>query len=167
MDGMPLPSPNRLAHGAEENSKAVMLTRKIASYALCFLDPLCVKFPCCRRIICMQRHVVYCFFVCVFLRVTLSTKLTNFGSRYLVEGLSEQDEIWHDDGHWCVASLKRFWWTFACFFYRLRNFWQRISRLERARYKYLTSCSCLLTPPHPSVTHTLAHIINLTPPLLG
>jgi len=35
------------------------------------------------------------------------------------------------------------------------------------RYKYLTSCSCLLTPPHPSVTHTLAHVINLTPPLLG
>jgi len=25
----------------------------------------------------------------------------------------------------------------------------------------------ILTPPHPSVTHTLAHIINLTPPLLG
>jgi len=35
------------------------------------------------------------------------------------------------------------------------------------RYKYLTSCSCLLTPPHPSVTHTFAHIINQTPPLLG
>ena len=31
-------------------------------------------------------------------------------------------------------------------------------RLERARYKYLTSCSCLLTPPHPSVTHTFAHM---------
>jgi len=40
-------------------------------------------------------------------------------------------------------------------------------RLEGARYKYLTSCSCLLTPHHPSVMHTLAHIINLTPPLLG
>jgi len=30
-------------------------------------------------------------------------------------------------------------------------------RLEGARYKYLTSCSCLLTPPHPSVTHTRTH----------
>jgi len=40
-------------------------------------------------------------------------------------------------------------------------------RLEWARYKCLTSCSCLLTPPHPSVTHTLGHIINQTPPLLG
>jgi len=39
--------------------------------------------------------------------------------------------------------------------------------IVRVRYKYLTSCSCLLTPPHPSVMHTLAHIINLTPPLLG
>jgi len=40
-------------------------------------------------------------------------------------------------------------------------------RLEGARYKYLTSCSCLLTHPHPSVTHTFTHIINQTPPLLG
>jgi len=30
-------------------------------------------------------------------------------------------------------------------------------RLEGARYKYLTSCSCLLPPPHPSVTHTRTH----------
>ena len=36
-------------------------------------------------------------------------------------------------------------------------------RLEGARYKYLTSCSCLLTPPQPSVTHTFAHIIRLLP----
>jgi len=37
--------------------------------------------------------------------------------------------------------------------------------LEGARYKYLTSCLRLLALPHPSVMHTLAHIINLTPPL--
>ena len=33
-------------------------------------------------------------------------------------------------------------------------------RLEGARYKYLTSCSRLLSPPYPTVTHTLAYIIN-------
>jgi len=39
------------------------------------------------------------YFVC--LSVCLcgeSSKSTNFGSRYLVEGLSEGDEIWHLDG---------------------------------------------------------------------
>jgi len=40
-------------------------------------------------------------------------------------------------------------------------------RLEGARYKYLTSCSCGVMPAHPSVTHTFAHIIKHTPPLLG
>ena len=41
-------------------------------------------------------------------------------------------------------------------------------RLERARYKHLTK---LFTPTQPFLTlhvmHTLAHIINQTPPLLG
>ena len=46
--------------------------------------------------------------VVYFLSVTPSTKSTKFGSRYLVEGLSERAEIWHDDGHCCVAGLKEF-----------------------------------------------------------
>ena len=36
-----------------------------------------------------------CFSVCF--SVTPSTKSTNFGSRYLVDGFSERDEIWHFD----------------------------------------------------------------------
>jgi len=33
----------------------------------------------------------------------------------LVHRLAERDEIWHDDGYWCVAGLKGFgglWSTF-------------------------------------------------------
>jgi len=39
--------------------------------------------------VCTRRHVVYCF-----LSVTPSTKSMKFGSRYVIEGLSERDEIW-------------------------------------------------------------------------
>jgi len=38
-------------------------------------------------------------------------------------------------------------------------------RLEGACCKYLTSCLCLLTPPHPSVTHT--HQPDSSPPGLA
>jgi len=39
------------------------------------------------------------FTVFVFLWVTPSTKSTNFCSRYLVQALSERDEIWHITTH--------------------------------------------------------------------
>jgi len=43
--------------------------------------------------------IVYCFFLCMCVSVMPSTKLINFGSRYLVEGFSEGDEIWpHNRG---------------------------------------------------------------------
>ena len=41
----------------------------------------------------MWRHIVYCFCGFVVLWVTLATKSTKFGSRYLGEGSSERDEI--------------------------------------------------------------------------
>jgi len=48
-----------------------------------------------------------------FLSVTPSTKSTNFGSRYLVEGLSEGDEIWQLD-RGCLPVCHHWdWWTLA------------------------------------------------------
>jgi len=45
---------------------------------------------------------------------------------FLVHRLAKRDEIWHDDGHWCVAGLKGFWWTLVHFF-GSTNFPLRIS----------------------------------------
>jgi len=39
--------------------------------------------------------------------------------------------------------------------------------LVKCKYRVLSTLQTLLTPPQPSVTHTFAHIINQTPPLLG
>ena len=44
------------------------------------------------------QHLLPCgdiSFTVFFLSVTLSMKSTKFGSRYLVDRLSEEDEIWH------------------------------------------------------------------------
>ena len=41
--------------------------------------------------------VVVVVVVVLFLSVTPSTKSTKFGSRYLVDGLSEREEIWRND----------------------------------------------------------------------
>jgi len=40
-------------------------------------------------------HSSFCLCLCLW--VTQSTKSTNFGSRYLVRGFSELDEIWQLD----------------------------------------------------------------------
>ena len=51
----------------------------------------------------MRRPVVYCF-----LWVTPSTKPTNFGRKYLVQGLPELDEIWEIDTEGaCYTSSPR------------------------------------------------------------
>jgi len=47
----------------------------------------------------MRRRIVYCLFCRLHLSVALSTKSTKFGSRYLVDRLSEGHKIW------CVRSL--------------------------------------------------------------
>ena len=59
---------------------------------------------------------------------TLIPRLVNFGPKrstkihkwvkkicntFLVHGLVEHNEIWHDDRHMTIAGLKQFWWT--CF----------------------------------------------------
>ena len=41
-------------------------------------------------------------------------------------GLARRDEIWHIEGHWCIAGLKGFWWTLVRFS-RSTNFWQWMS----------------------------------------
>jgi len=48
-------------------------------------------------------HILVCLYVC--LSVTLSSKSTKFGSRYLVHHLADRDDIWHDDGSGSVAGL--------------------------------------------------------------
>jgi len=45
----------------------------------------------------MRRLVISCF-----LSLTLSTKSTKFGSRYLIDRFSERDKIWHID-RWGLA----------------------------------------------------------------
>jgi len=37
-----------------------------------------------------------------------------------------RDEIWHSEGHWCVADLDGFWWTVH--FFGSKNFRHRIFR---------------------------------------
>ena len=91
--------------------------------------------------------------------------------------LSKCDRCWHLDYQCQGASRADVGCSYRCGQYHLLMLNNRRrsieprphSRpcLEGACYKYLTSCSCLLTRLHPSVTHTFAHIINLTPPLLG
>jgi len=60
-----------------------------------------------RRMVRGDRNVVYCF-----LSVTLSTKSTKstkFGSRYLVDKLSEAYEIWHIGSSGLAADQCREW----------------------------------------------------------
>ena len=64
------------AYSAEREMPASACTRCMAG---CY----------CRRMVSMRTHVVDC------LSMTLSTKSTTFHSRYLVDTLSERDEIWH------------------------------------------------------------------------
>ena len=78
----------------------------------------------------MRRLVIYCFFVCMFvyLSVTLSIKSTKFGGGYLINRLSELDKILHIDrpglavhqdwwilpkeSHWnCTALLDKHLWN--------------------------------------------------------
>jgi len=59
-----------------------------------------------------SRHIVYCF--CRSrVSVTLSTKSTKFGSRYLVDRLSEVDEIWQIVSSEIAVHQCRDWWTSA------------------------------------------------------
>jgi len=87
--------------------------------------------------------------------------------------------------HWCTAAIPRQWhgrlssqptrnktWTANIKRVVMTADWRWITdvsqsggpdsrpRLEGARYKYLTSCLRRLSPPYPTVTHTLAYIIN-------
>jgi len=55
---------------------------------------LYINFHFCHCMLCGD-YIVYCLFV--FVWVTLSMKSTNFGSRYLIEGFSEWDEMWQLD----------------------------------------------------------------------
>ena len=53
-------------------------------------------------------------FLCAYyLLVILSTKSMNFGSRYLVHRLSDQDEIWHIDRGVFAVHQCHDWWTLS------------------------------------------------------
>ena len=52
--------------------------------------------------------VVVVVVVVMFLSVTPSTKSTKFGSRYLVDGLSEREEIWRIDTQRALLCAKNF-----------------------------------------------------------
>jgi len=52
--------------------------------------------------------VCVCVFVCLFVAVTQSTKSTNFDGWYLVQGVSERDEIWQ-----LAIRHHPDWWTLA------------------------------------------------------
>jgi len=53
----------------------------------------------------------------------------SFGGPKILKGLKncndfrlvERDEVWHEEGHWCVAGYMRFWRTFV-HFYREHKF---------------------------------------------
>jgi len=67
--------------------------------------------PYCRRMVCGD--ILFTVFVCV-LSAMPSTKSMNFGSRYLIDGLSEGDEIWHIDRTTALAVHQcRDQWTVA------------------------------------------------------
>jgi len=38
-----------------------------------------------------------------------------FCNAFLLHRLAKCDEIWHNDVHWCIASLEGFWWTLVRF----------------------------------------------------
>jgi len=69
----------------------VTRTRNVSEYML-VLAVCLVSF--CRRMLCGDISFTVCFFQ-PRLSVTLSTKSTKFGSRYLVDRLSKGGEIWH------------------------------------------------------------------------
>jgi len=71
----------------------------------------------------MRRHCL--LFLCAyFLSVMLSTKSMNFGSRYLVHRLSDQDEIWHIDRGGLAVHQCHDWWTSAQGFPWAPKYWR-------------------------------------------
>jgi len=83
----------------QNNLLYVALSNLDAAFFQVHYSRWCVLSLTSRRMICGDYNRLLFVFLCMCVSVMPSTKLINFGSRYLVEGFSEGDEIWpHNRG---------------------------------------------------------------------